>query len=297
MISIVIPTYNRCDRVVSLLFDIYLQQGVVFEVIVIDDCSSDDTADTVRRDYPQTRLIVNESRLGPCVARNRGIVAALGSIVVGLDSDVSVPDHFMLAKVWRAFSEQPFTTGIAFRILLPDGITDDLLRWWHPVPPNVGKDNQFRTNYFSGTGYGIRRSAAMKAGLYPEILFMHYEEVVLSYRLLDGGGLIRYCPEISVLHHAKGKQVRSKVQVYYTPRNQVILALLCLPVWKCVAYLVPRLGYQLSKAVLGSHVDQFLLAMSDVSRRLPQILECRKPLDSSTFHQMRLMRMAVEKSK
>ena len=297
MISIVIPTYNRCNSVLALLSNIYLQEDEVFEVIVIDDCSCDDTVASVLREFPRARLIVNETNQGPCVARNRGIMAAQGVIVVGLDSDVAVHDRRLLVKVRESFDKDPSTTGIAFRILMADGITDDIPRWWHPVPIDRWKNKQFRTNYFSGTGYAFQRSSVVQAGLYPEILFMHYEEVVLAYRMLDNGGTIRYCPQIRVLHHAGKEQRNSKIQVYYTPRNQVIVALLCLPSWHCVGYLVPRLVYQFARAVYGAHLNQFLLAMRDVGGKIFQIIECRKPLKISTIRRMRSMRMAGGRSR
>jgi GT2 family glycosyltransferase len=290
MISIVIPCYHRKECVLELLRDIHVQEGADFEVIVVDDASPDDTAAAVQREFPQISLLVNESNGGPCVARNRGIRAARGEFVVGFDCDVTVPDHHLLAKVREAFAESPDASGFALRILSPDGRADDAPRWWHPVPCERGKDRRFETDYFSGTAYAFRREALIEAGLYPEILYMHYEEVELALRVLDAGGSIIYRPDLKVLHHANEVSRRSEIQMFYKPRNQVLLAISCFPFPKCVAYLAPRVVFQFFKALKGGHLADFHRAMSDAVARIRQSASSRKPLKKATLRKMEKLR-------
>ena len=75
MISVVIPNYNRRDCILALLKDVYLQEGVEFEVIVVDDCSPDNSVEAVRKAFPQETVLVNEKNSGPAVSRNRGVGA------------------------------------------------------------------------------------------------------------------------------------------------------------------------------------------------------------------------------
>ena len=96
MLSIVIPCYNRSDLILALLRDVYAQRDVDFEVIVVDDCSPDDSVASIRRAFPQTKVLVNEKNSGPAVARNRGVLAAKGEFIVGFDSDVTIPDKHLL---------------------------------------------------------------------------------------------------------------------------------------------------------------------------------------------------------
>ena len=290
MISIVIPSYNRRDGMLALLADIDRQEGAAFEVIVVDDCSSDDSVEAIRREFPRVTLLVNETNGGPCVTRNRGIRAACGQFVVGFDSDVTIPDRRLLAKVRDAFALNPGTSGFAFRLFAADGSADDLPRWWHPVPHARGKDCCFATDYFSGTAYAFRREVMIQCGLFPEILYMHYEEVALALRVLDLGGAILYCPSLGVLHHAHETSRRSEVQVFYKPRNQVLLAVLCFPLWRAVAYLAPRLLWQLSKALLAGHVDEFQRALKDAINKSRLLRPGRQPLKPSTFRRITQLR-------
>jgi GT2 family glycosyltransferase len=283
MISVVIPSYNRRDCVLALLTDVYAQQGVEMEVIVVDDRSPDDSVEAIRRAFPQVTLLVNEKNGGPAVTRNRGIRAAKGDIVVGLDSDVTLPDKQLLAKVAARFRDLPQVTGLAFRLLKPDGKAEDTPRWWHPVPIAEYANREFFTSYFSGTAYAFRRDPLVSAGLYPEILYMHYEEVELAYRILDQGGSILHCPELVALHHANEVSRRSEVTVFYKPRNQVLLAAACLPSFKALRYVAPRLAYQFVKACRGGHLRDFMRAMRSASKLLPARLKERHPLRPETL--------------
>lgn len=293
MISVVIPSYNRRDCVLALLSDLYAQQGVEMEVIVVDDCSPDDSVEAIRRSYPQATVLVNEKNGGPAVSRNRGIRAARGEIVVGFDSDVTVPDRMALSKVLKRFRDHPSVNGLAFRLLKPDGKSEDSPRWWHPVPLESHADKSFLTSYFSGTGYAFRRDPLVSAGMYPEILYMHYEEVELAFRILDQGGSILHCPEIVVLHHANEVSRRSEVTVFYKPRNQLLLAASCLPPLKAVGYVVPRVCYQFAKACGGGHLKDFFRAMRSASRLLPGLLEKRKPLSAETLQRIGSLKRGV----
>lgn len=290
MISIVIPSFNRRDGMLALLADIYRQEGVEFEVIVVDDASSDDTVDAVCREFPQTILLVNETNAGPCVSRNRGIRAARGPFIVGFDSDVTVPDRQLLAKVRDAFEESPGASGFAFRIVMPDGCTDDAPRWWHPIPLGRGKSHRFESDYFSGTGYAFRRDVMIEAGLYSEILYMHYEEVELALRVLDDDGSIIYRPDLQVLHHANEVSRRSGIQLFYKPRNQVLLAVSCFPFWKCITYLAPRTFFQFAKALKSCHLEDYRRAMMDAISKSRQLLPNRKPLKETTLRRIKHLR-------
>lgn len=295
MLSIVIPSYNRKECVLRLLADLRAQQNVEFEVIVVDDCSPDDTVEVLRRDFPEVILLVNERNGGPCVSRNRGVLAAKGEIIVGFDSDVSVPDTHLLAKLVRAFAEAPAATGFAFRIYEPDGATDDAPRWWHPLPIESAKIVAFETDYFSGTGYAFRRAPMVRAGLYPEIFYMHYEEVELAWRILDQGGAIHYRPDFTVVHHANPVSRRSEIKVFYKPRNQVLLAFRCMPVGRGLRYLIPRLAFGVFQALRHQALGDWWRAMRSARELASRCSSDRKALDRFTWKRIAAMKRQAGK--
>jgi GT2 family glycosyltransferase len=288
--SVVIPSYNRKECLLRLLDGIYRQQCRDFEIIVVDDASSDDTVEAISRKFPNVRLLVNEVNSGPCVTRNRGITAAKGQYILGFDSDVSLADSDLFGKVQSAFKNHPSASGFAFRIFSPDGLTDDSPRWWHPKPIKDGKDQLFESDYFSGTAYAFSRETMVKAGLFPTVFYMHYEEVELAYRILDQGGTIIYDPSLTAIHHESKVAKRSRIQKYYKPRNQILLAASCFPKIKALRYLFPRMGYQLLKAISGFHLPSFFAALWDATKILPGLWPSRNPLKRETLDRISELR-------
>lgn len=282
MISVVIPSYNRRECILELLSDVMAQEGADFEVVVVDDCSTDGSPEAIRAAFPQIRFFQNEVNGGPCVTRNRGIREAKGDLIVGLDSDVRVPDRDMLAGVVKAFAASDGPLGLALRLLDPEG-NEDEPRWWHPVPIDRAHDREFRTSYFSGTAYAFRRDDMIRAGLFPEVFYMHYEEVELALRLLDLGVRIVHAPQLRVIHHAAPTQRRSRIQVFFKPRNQVLLALRCYPVMRAARYLLPRIAYNGARSVGGGHARDFFSALGSSLRLAPECLRERKPVTAATW--------------
>jgi glycosyltransferase involved in cell wall biosynthesis len=85
-LSVIIPTWNRADRLTTALQSVYAQSHPATEVIVVDDGSSDDTRRMVRGQFPAVRYLYQPNR-GVSSARNSGIEAATGDWIALLDSD------------------------------------------------------------------------------------------------------------------------------------------------------------------------------------------------------------------
>jgi len=85
-VSAVIPTYNRAQFVGYAIESVLAQSRPVDEIIVVDDGSTDDTVERLKKYAPAVRCVSQENR-GPSAARNRGIKEAHGDFVAFLDSD------------------------------------------------------------------------------------------------------------------------------------------------------------------------------------------------------------------
>lgn len=105
LISIIIPGYNRKEMLDQCLTSVFQQNYPFFEVIVVDDGSSDGTVDFVKQKYPTVKLIVNFKRFGPPYCRNQGILASRGEILLFLDSDTEFMADDVLDKLNKFLSE------------------------------------------------------------------------------------------------------------------------------------------------------------------------------------------------
>jgi len=93
-VSVIIPTYNRVQTLIRAIDSVLNQKSPVDEIIVVDDGSTDDTANQISRNYPNVKLI-RQSNLGVSAARNAGIKQAGFEWIALLDSD----DTWMPEKI------------------------------------------------------------------------------------------------------------------------------------------------------------------------------------------------------
>jgi glycosyltransferase involved in cell wall biosynthesis len=126
-VSVIIPTFNRAPSLVRLLEDLGRQDGSLeYEVIVVDNGSSDDTASTVaRRRAADSRVrYLREPMPGASCARNAGIAVATAPILAFIDDDVC-PSRDWIASIYRAFEAHPEIDCVGGRIE----------PWWPMAPP------------------------------------------------------------------------------------------------------------------------------------------------------------------
>jgi glycosyltransferase involved in cell wall biosynthesis len=130
LISVVIPTRDRCARLCMALRSALAQRNVELEVIVVDDGSRDDTSGMILRlGDSRVRVVRNDSPEGESGARNRGLAGARGTWIAFLDDDdLWAPDK--LERQLRALkdSRRDWVYG-------GDVVVDDQLRILHGAPP------------------------------------------------------------------------------------------------------------------------------------------------------------------
>lgn len=104
-ISVVIPSYNRRHTLERALQSVFLQSSKVDEVILVDDGSTDASAELVEHKFPEVKIL-RQANLGVSAARNRGIEAAQFEWIALLDSDDSWHTH-KIEKIRAARRQHP----------------------------------------------------------------------------------------------------------------------------------------------------------------------------------------------
>ena len=114
-VSVIIPTYNRAERVCKAVESVLAQKFTDFECLVVDDGSTDDTAERLA-EFNDSRLkILRQENKGVSAARNFGIAASLGDFIALLDSD----DEWVPEKLLK---QVPFMEEAGFEISQTDEI-------------------------------------------------------------------------------------------------------------------------------------------------------------------------------
>src|SRR5690554_5614456 len=104
LVSVIIPTYNRADKVGDAIRSVLNQTYSNIQILVVDDGSSDRTRECVTK-FPQVEYI-RQDHTGQAAARNNGLKNSRGSIIANLDSDDLWEPHFLMNCVRKLEDEQ-----------------------------------------------------------------------------------------------------------------------------------------------------------------------------------------------
>jgi len=105
-ISVIVSTYNRCEKVHRAVASAMAQRGVRHEIIVVDDGSADGTADALRTEFGDRIRVIEQANAGVSAARNRGVLEARCEWIAFLDSD-DLWHHNKLQLQLKAIEAEP----------------------------------------------------------------------------------------------------------------------------------------------------------------------------------------------
>lgn len=227
-LSVCIVSYNCRDLLANCLRSVYAHHGVSsFEVIVVDNASSDGTVEMLASEFPDVRLIASEENLGFARAMNLGMAQASGEVLVMLNPDTEVRPG-ALSHLVGFLRERPEAGAAGPRIEGPDGRLQytchvfpsvwltlvaqlglhRLLRatrtfgaydmsWWDHAQPR-------RVDWLSGACLATRREVWEQVGPLDEGYFIYSEDVDWCWRLSQAGWERWYLPGATVVHHEAG---------------------------------------------------------------------------------------------
>jgi GT2 family glycosyltransferase len=193
-VSVIIPNYNGRQLLKEYLpyaVEAIKNAGTAYEIIIVDDCSTDNSVEMIRTDFPWARLIMNPQNRGFSHTCNQGIEAAQYELILLLNSDVKLsPDYF--EHQWKYFS-QPDTFGVMGRIIDMEGDhIQDAARMpkFNGLKLKTGyfyytdnADDRLYTMYLSGANALIDAAKLKEIGGFDEIFSPFYsEDMELSIR-------------------------------------------------------------------------------------------------------------------
>jgi len=227
-LSIIIVSWNVRDDLVRCLRSIEENRPrAEFEIIVVDNASSDGTVESIKRDFPKVTIIANNENRGFAAANNQGIKKARGRYLLFLNPDTIV--HPLSLDVLMNFMDGNSNAGACGpKLLNRDGTTQPSTRrfptfrgalYRHTVLRFLGifrseyekllmkdfnYDGQADVDQLSGAALMVRRPVINEVGIMDENFFMFYEEVDLCYRLKQAGWRSVFIPE-AVITHLSGR--------------------------------------------------------------------------------------------
>jgi len=199
-ISVVVCTYNGSRTIRECLQGLSRLDYPDYEVIVVNDGSTDDTAKIIR-EFDVVRI--DTSNHGLSHARNLGARAAGGQIVAYIDDD-AWPDPEWLKHLARLF-ESSEHVGIGGPNVAPagDGPIAECIAH-APGGPNHVLLTDFVAEHIPGCNMAFRKSALDAIGGFDPQFRIAGDDVDLCWRLQDAGGTLGFCPAAMVWHHRRG---------------------------------------------------------------------------------------------
>jgi len=188
-VSVVIPAHNEEEYLLSCLESIKNQDYAgEYEVIVVDNASTDNTAQ-IARDWGAR--VVHEGKPSPACARQKGAEVATAKIIAFIDADTQAPAHWLSTIVWRFLCEPemvavsgPYAWGDAGKFSRIASYVGNFL--------SIIIDQLFRRVFDKGgaiwgCNFAVRRSALLEVGGFDTSIKFYGEEYELSLRLKKAG--------------------------------------------------------------------------------------------------------------
>jgi hypothetical protein len=235
-VQVVILSYNRCEDTLGALDSLSSMTYPNYELVVVDNQSSDRTVEAARAKYPDVVLLVQSANKGFAAGANAGLQRAIetkADFALIINNDVHVLPSMLTSLIE---SLTPDAGAVAPMIYY----MDDPKRIWsagslrHPIlfEPRGSARGQvdhgqwitpFNVDYLLGCALLIRVPMLKEVGLFDERFFFYYEDLDFSLRIQQKGYRLLTVPQAKMWHKvASSAPHGSSFQTYHLARSSVI---------------------------------------------------------------------------
>jgi GT2 family glycosyltransferase len=230
-LSIIILNWNTKDLLAQCIDAIVRHSdGIAYEIIVVDNASTDGSQDMLANRFASVRLIQNTHNVGFARANNRGMRESRGQHFLLLNTDAFVKPgslqallhvlrtqqhagivgaHLLNADGSFQASHTPFPS-LAQEFMILSGLGRALLGPHYPSRGPEDNKGPQAVDYVEGAALLVRREAFEKAGGLDEDYFMYAEEVDWCYSMKRAGWQVWYAPEARITHLGGGSSKNRK---------------------------------------------------------------------------------------
>ena len=255
-VTIIIPNYNGKHFMESCLASLQEQTCKNFEILVVDNASSDGSVEYMKGHYPEIKVIALDKNYGFSRAVNVGIKHSRTPFVILLNNDTTVDPHYV-EEMLKAIEKSPKIFSVSSKMIqmyhpeLIDSAGDlyTILGWGvcrgsgRPISNYTETDEIFT----ACAGAAIyRRSAFARIGYFDENHFAYLEDIDVGYRAKIYGYKNMYCPTALVYHVGSGTSGSkyNAFKVRLSSRNNIYLCYKNMPLLQLILNAVPiTLGY------------------------------------------------------
>jgi GT2 family glycosyltransferase len=274
-ITVGILTFNRREAVLKAIESAYEQVGIDeygMEVVVVDAASTDGTAEAIRSQFPEIKLIRLPKNLGCPAGRNHLYANCTGDIIVNVDDDGYL-ENDTVAKIIETFEMDEKIAVVAFKQCYI-GTNYEGVAYSDEI-----KD----INSFRGGISAFRRDALEKVGYYPYDFFLYAEEFYLGLKFIDAGYRIVSRPDAIMWHPKVGTSGGQRRWDFERFKNRMHVVTRLFPRKYFIIYFPKAILSSFKWSMINRTPLQFLRAVFLVFFTLPKTLVQRKPCKEETM--------------
>ena len=287
--SVIIPTWNGRDMLVHALRALQAQTFADFETIVVDNGSTDGTADLLATSFPHVRLVPLPENLGFAAAVNIGICAAIGDVLVLMNNDTE-PAADWLGELVAALDAHPDVGSCAARMLdyRDPRVIDSAGLQLGLFASNIGEGQPDGPAYSEprrifgacGGAAAYRRTALQQAGLFDASFFAYCEDVDLGARLQLAGWNCLYVPTAVITHLGSATSDRiPEFRFYLLMRNSITVFLRYASRSRLLCWTPLVLAWPFVRCIIDRQRPTVALrAVRHALRQLPDIRQRRREI-------------------
>ena len=224
LVSIIILNYNAGDLLLNCVDSVFKSTYPNFEVIIVDNLSTDNSHIRCKEKFEKIQLIENEKNLGYCEGNNVGIKSAKGEFVLILNPDTIV-DPDWLNELFRAYHKhgealyQPKHLSLKEKsAIMSTGNMMNVFGFGYAREKGEKDVNQHNTieqiGYASGTCLFVPSSIFKNVGLLDPFIFLYHDDLDFGWRAAQLGIKSYYVPS-SVIYHAESYLLRWNAKKFF----------------------------------------------------------------------------------
>ncbi|MFH0925301.1 MAG: glycosyltransferase family 2 protein [bacterium] len=283
--SIIVTNWNGrtyLEKVLPSIIEAVNYDKREHEILLIDDCSTDDSISFVQGRFPQIKIISTPQNLGFQKASNYGVAHSQSEIIISLNNDIILSQD-CLHKLIPYFEDQD-VFAVSTRVLLWDmktylaGKRTGIFKKGHLTLKDTDCHQRSYTLFATGGAAAFDKKKFLELRGFDSLYYpLYWEDIDICYRALKRGWKVLYDPDITMYHKHQAtilKQIEGKKLKYITARNSYLF------LWKNIT----------DKNFIGNHIIylpifliknisnlefRFWIAFFMALLKLPQILRRR----------------------
>jgi GT2 family glycosyltransferase len=305
-VSVIIVNYNGMPHIDVCISSILKQSYPNFEVIFVDNASTDGSLEYARKFFPELIFVANDSNLGYAGGINSALDFATGQYIAPINTDTEVAPGWLSSMV-NFLEANPLTGVVTPKILIfaeQDRINAKGLDIHitglgfcrRLYQKDDGSPNPEKVPGISGCSYLIRQEVFKQMGGAPEECFMAYDDVVISW-LLNLMGFEIYCvPKAVVFHKYIAKTEPDRFFRLEKNRQALLLSSLkpftlvaCLPLFVVIELMVVIYSMTKGKAYIRAKLEAFASLWRErkyIKQRRARYQQLRKLSDFALFRKL-----------